>query len=86
MADAHPGLTDSNDGHYCKTNCEKWGLSYGEYHYHNGSSSSSSTPKSSTTTPAKPALVTASVYNGGANKRDVYGTILHSDKNFLYTS
>lgn len=33
---AHPGRTDSNGGHTCRTNCGKWGLDYGEYHYHNG--------------------------------------------------
>ncbi len=33
---AHPGRTDSGGGHTCRTNCTKWGLSYGEYHYHNG--------------------------------------------------
>lgn len=48
---AHPGRTDGNGGHTCRTNCtEKWGLNYGEYHYHNGgggeSSSSSSTQPS----------------------------------------
>ena len=32
---AHSGRTDSNGGHTCRTNCEKYGLSYGEYHYHN---------------------------------------------------
>lgn len=31
---AHPGRTDSNGGHVCKTNCEKWGLKDGEYHCH----------------------------------------------------
>lgn len=36
---AHPGRTDSNGGHTCRTNCEKWGLEYGEYHYHNGGGS-----------------------------------------------
>lgn len=42
-ADAHPGRTDGNGGHTCKTNCtEKWGLSYGEYHYHGGKASTSS--------------------------------------------
>ncbi|CAH1226597.1 copper amine oxidase N-terminal domain-containing protein [Paenibacillus sp. JJ-223] len=44
---AHPGRTDSNGGHTCWTNCAKWGLEYGEYHYHNGGSSSSSTKSSS---------------------------------------
>lgn len=32
---AHPGNTDANGGHTCRTNCEDWGLDYGEYHYHN---------------------------------------------------
>lgn len=40
-AAAHPGRTDSKGGHTCRTNCEKWGLEYGEYHYHNGGSSKS---------------------------------------------
>lgn len=44
---AHPGRTDSNGGHTCRTNCEKWGLEYGEYHYHNGGSKSSSKKSSS---------------------------------------
>ncbi|MCG7378841.1 copper amine oxidase N-terminal domain-containing protein [Paenibacillus sp. ACRSA] len=59
---AHPGRTDSNGGHTCWTNCAKWGLEYGEYHYHNGGSSSSSSKSSGSsssssskkTTPAKP--------------------------------
>ena len=34
---AHPGNTDSSGGHTCRTNCEDWGLYYGEYHYHDGS-------------------------------------------------
>ena len=37
---AHPGRTDANGCHVCKTNCEQYGLSYGEYHCHNGSSPS----------------------------------------------
>ncbi|WP_342431098.1 YHYH domain-containing protein [Neobacillus sp. FSL H8-0543] len=38
---AHSGRTDSGGGHYCWTNCSQYGLSYGQYHYHNGGSSSS---------------------------------------------
>lgn len=45
---AHPGRTDSNGCHYCRTNCAKWGLSTGEYHCHNGGSSSSSSNTTST--------------------------------------
>ncbi len=33
---AHPGRTDSSGCHTCRTNCPDWGLSYGEYHCHNG--------------------------------------------------
>ncbi|MCE5173343.1 MBL fold metallo-hydrolase [Paenibacillus profundus] len=32
---AHPGKTDANGGHTCRTNCQQWGLTDGEYHYHN---------------------------------------------------
>lgn len=34
---AHPGGTDSYGGHYCRTNCESWGLQTGEYHYKDAS-------------------------------------------------
>lgn len=51
---AHPGRTDSNGCHTCRTNCEKWGLEYGEYHCHNGGSSSSGGPSSSTTSNSQP--------------------------------
>ncbi len=44
---AHPGRTDANGCHTCRTNCEKWGLRYGQYHCHNGGSSNSSTDNSS---------------------------------------
>ena len=37
---SHPGRTDSKGGHTCRTNCEKWGLRNGEYHFHNSGSSS----------------------------------------------
>lgn len=30
---AHPGKTDAHGGHTCHTNCAKWGLKDGEYHY-----------------------------------------------------
>lgn len=44
---AHPGRTDSSGGHTCRTNCAKWGLKNGEYHYHSGGGSSSSSSSSS---------------------------------------
>lgn len=49
---AHPGKTDANGCHTCKTNCSKWGLYNGQYHCHNGgtgeSSSSNNTTKKTT--------------------------------------
>jgi hypothetical protein len=35
-AEAHPGRTDANGGHTCRTNCASWGLGQGEYHSHGG--------------------------------------------------
>lgn len=44
---AHPGKTDGDGCHTCRTNCEKWGLEYGEYHCHNdGNTNSYSVPSS----------------------------------------
>jgi len=34
MAFAHPGRTNRYGCHTCRTNCERWGLNYGEYHCH----------------------------------------------------
>lgn len=31
---AHPGRTNRYGCHTCRTNCERWGLEYGEYHCH----------------------------------------------------
>ncbi len=36
QVDAHSGRTDSRGGHTCRTNCPRYGLSYGQYHYHGG--------------------------------------------------
>lgn len=58
---AHPGNTDANGGHTCRTNCEKWGLQYGQYHYHNGGNSGGSTGTSASTSTSK----TGWQYNGG---------------------
>ena len=52
-ADAHPGKTDADGGHTCHTNCAKWGLKDGQYHYHNADGSVSLT-KPSTSKPTAP--------------------------------
>ncbi|TFE31778.1 MBL fold metallo-hydrolase [Cohnella luojiensis] len=41
---AHPGRTDANGGHTCRTNCAEWGLKDGEYHYHNSDGSITTKP------------------------------------------
>src|SRR5688572_17052615 len=46
-----PGRTDSSGGHTCRTNCESWGLGYGEYHTHGGGSSSGGSTESTYTAP-----------------------------------
>jgi len=49
--DAHPGRTDAKGGHTCRTNCEKWGLQYGQYHYHNGGGGSSTSTHTTSSPP-----------------------------------
>ncbi|MED4585790.1 YHYH domain-containing protein [Brevibacillus choshinensis] len=64
VVEAHPGRTDKNGGHTCRTNCEKWGLQYGQYHYHNGGGTSSgggSHPQPSSVKPPAPAQPAAPV-------------------------
>lgn len=50
---AHPGRTDANGCHVCRTNCDKWGLSTGEYHCHNGGSSSTTSNSNSSSSSNK---------------------------------
>lgn len=33
-ANAHPGRTDSDGGHYCRTNCDDWDEEWDEWHSH----------------------------------------------------
>lgn len=68
MISAHPGRTDSKGGHTCKTNCEKWGLEYGEYHYHNGKGSSSSNSTSSKNSSSSGSSTKASSSKKSASK------------------
>ncbi|WP_371811545.1 YHYH domain-containing protein [Sporosarcina sp. Te-1] len=59
---AHPGRTDSSGGHTCRTNCAKWGLETGEYHYHNGGGTSSKS--TSNTSQSKPSYSQADINEG----------------------
>jgi hypothetical protein len=53
IAEAHPGRTDANGGHTCRTNCASWGLGYGEYHYHGGGGSTGGSTGGSYTAPVQ---------------------------------
>ncbi|OJH16138.1 hypothetical protein BLX88_25395 [Bacillus obstructivus] len=67
-ANASPGGLDKNGGHYCRTNCAKYGLKTGQYHYHNADGSISLTKPSSkpVTKPAvKPAASAIAIYING---------------------
>lgn len=33
---AHPGSTAKDGCHYCRTNCDKWGVPWNQRHCHNG--------------------------------------------------
>lgn len=35
LASAHPGNTAADGCHYCRTNCDKWGVPWNERHCHN---------------------------------------------------
>lgn len=37
---AHPGNTAADGCHYCRTNCDRWGVPWNERHCHGGGSSS----------------------------------------------
>lgn len=78
---AHPGRTDSNGCHTCRTNCEKWGLSYGQYHCHNGSSTSNNKTTSSTTTHLKSNVATLS-----SLKIDNNNVIINNEMSFTTTN
>jgi hypothetical protein len=48
---AHPGNTAADGCHYCRTNCEKWGVPANERHCHGGGSAAPETVKESVSVP-----------------------------------
>lgn len=36
VVNAHPGRTASDGCHYCRTNCDSWGVAWNERHCHGG--------------------------------------------------
>ncbi len=55
---AHPGATDDRGGHTCRTNCEQYGLSYGQYHFHNGNDNGNGSTSGSSNGNAGTSVVT----------------------------
>jgi hypothetical protein len=41
IVEAHPGRTAADGCHYCRTNCDQWGVAWNERHCHGGGGSSS---------------------------------------------
>lgn len=56
---AHPGRTAGDGCHYCRTNCDKWGVPWNERHCHGGGGSSSSSSKPASTTTSAQAVPVA---------------------------
>lgn len=78
---AHPGRTDSNGCHYCRTNCTKYGLSNGQYHCHNGGSSSGSSNSGTTITKTKSNDATLKYIIIDNNKFDSVDNVKYSTTN-----
>lgn len=79
---AHPGRTDSKGCHVCKKNCDRWGLSYGQYHCHNGNSSNTNNKAIySTTTYSKSNISTIS-----SLKIDGNSVTISNEMNFTTTN
>lgn len=54
---AHPGGLSADGCHYCRTNCDKWGVPWNQRHCHKGPNSGSvqAPPAASRTLPPAPA-------------------------------
>lgn len=48
---AHPGNTAADGCHYCRTNCDKWGVPWDERHCHGGESAPAAVYEAPTNTP-----------------------------------
>ena len=61
LAVAHPGRTAADGCHYCRTNCDKWGVPWNERHCHGGYTA----PTPTYTPPPKPSCPANSTLIGG---------------------
>ncbi len=42
---AHPGRTAADGCHYCRTNCDRWGVPWNQRHCHGGGDPPTNTPR-----------------------------------------
>jgi len=83
---AHPGRTAADGCHYCRTNCDRWGVPWGERHCHGGGSVIKQTPRSTptpfpTTTPTS-ALIPSLTSD---TQSETLGTQTQSDSGSFWT-
>lgn len=62
---AHPGRTASDGCHYCRTNCDKWGIPWNARHCHRGGAVAPPPVLLPTATPAPNPTVAESETNTG---------------------
>ena len=68
---SHPGRTASDGCHYCRTNCDYWGVPYGARHCHFKQE------------PTKDELKFSEIIKQVENDREHFITVLHDD---VYTT
>ena len=66
IVSAHPGNTAADGCHYCKTNCDKYGVPWNERHCHNGEAASPVAPA-----PVKKTVKTTTVKKTAVKKKAV---------------
>ncbi len=77
VVDAHPGRTDSNGCHYCRTNCDSWGVAWNVKHCHGGNT----TTKKVTTKVTKTYVKSS---NANIKSLKVDGEIVNGNYSFIY--
>jgi len=58
---AHPGNTAADGCHYCRTNCDKWGVPWNVRHCHGGIISQPTSPPNPTPTPTPASIPTTQI-------------------------
>jgi hypothetical protein len=61
ITEAHPGRTASDGCHYCRTNCDQWGVPWNERHCHGGGDSTSGGSSGSNSAPVQETVQTQEI-------------------------